>query len=248
MNMDRLDFDEDLYFGTLVHEVQHLIHWQHDSNEEAWLDEGLGQLAEVVVGLDTAGSADYMVATDTQFNAWDYDDSAIYAHYGASYLFSVYVWEQLGDAAIRDLIADPVNGLASVRTVLAKYRPQQSLQAFINDWMFANLINDTRRDPRYGYESIQIGLPRIYEAGETGSSYGRGSLAPFGVHYIALQQAGTLTATLTVDDTVELVPSPPSGNDTIWYVPPTDNLNAMMTTELDLSATQLAVLSFFCLV
>ncbi|MCO5187230.1 MAG: immune inhibitor A [Anaerolineae bacterium] len=244
MNMDRLDFDEDLYFGTLVHEVQHLIHWQHDSNEEAWLDEGLGQLAEVVVGLDTAGSADYMVATDIQFNAWDYDDSTIYAHYGASYLFSVYVWEQLGDAAIRDLIADPVNGLASVRTVLAKYRPQQSLQAFINDWMFANLINDTRRDPRYGYESIQIGLPRIYERVKQVPTTVEGTLAPFGVHYIALQQAGPLTATLTVDDTVELVPSPPSGNDTIWYVPPTDNLNAMMTTELDLSATQLAVLSF----
>ena len=33
-----------LYFGTLVHEVQHLIHWQHDSNEEAWLDEGLGRV------------------------------------------------------------------------------------------------------------------------------------------------------------------------------------------------------------
>ena len=35
-----------------------------------------------------------MVATDIQFNAWDYDDSTIYAHM-ASYLFSVYVWEQL---------------------------------------------------------------------------------------------------------------------------------------------------------
>ena len=41
------------------------------------------------------------------------------------------------------------------------------------------LINDTRRDPRYGYESIQIGLPRIGEAGETGSTTVEGTLAPF---------------------------------------------------------------------
>lgn len=244
MNMDQLDFDEDLYFGTLVHEVQHLIHWQHDANEEAWLDEGLGQLAEIIVGFDTVSSADFMVATATQFNAWSYDDETIYAHYGASYLFTVYLWEQLGDAAIRDLIADPVNGLASVRNVLTTYRPQQSLQAFINDWMIANVVNDTRIDSRYGYESIRLGLPRVHARVKQVPATVEGTLPPFGAHYIALQQAGLLTATLTSDDTVQLLPPPPSGATTVWYAPPTDNLNATLTTELDLSDTQLAVLSF----
>ena len=59
MNMGELTLGSNLYYGTLVHEVQHLIQWYIDPSETVWLNEGLAQLAELYVGFDdTAPSTD----------------------------------------------------------------------------------------------------------------------------------------------------------------------------------------------
>jgi hypothetical protein len=246
MNMDALTFGDDLYFGTLVHEIQHLIHWNQDPNEEVWLDEGLGQLAEIASGFETADTVDYMRNTSTQLNGWEYDDEeAVFAHYAAGYLFSVYLWEQLGDAAIRDLIEDEVNGMASVRNVLAKYHPDQSFESFVGDWAIANLLDDPESDPRYGYRSIDPGLPSVYDRVKLLPATIEGALPPFGVHYIDIGTTGNVSMTFSAETETRLFPSPPSGSETVWYAPPADNLDATLTTELDLTDVDEASLAFW---
>ena len=46
ISLDNLELGEELYYGTLVHEFQHMIQWHTDPSEERWLNEGLAQLAE----------------------------------------------------------------------------------------------------------------------------------------------------------------------------------------------------------
>ena len=43
--------------GTLAHEFQHLIHWAHDQDEEAWVEEGLSGYAEELAGYPDADPA-----------------------------------------------------------------------------------------------------------------------------------------------------------------------------------------------
>jgi hypothetical protein len=236
MNMAELSLGEDLYYGTLVHEVQHLIHWNQDSNEESWLDEGLGQLAEIVNGYETAETVDYMLATDTQLNSWEYEDEeAVFAHYAGAYLFSVYLWEQLGDEAIRDLVRDPANGMNSVRNVLATYRPEQSLERFVADWAVANLLDDVTLDESYGYGAIDPGLPQMGARTKQLPSTVEGELPPFGVDYVAISADGPVSVTFSAETQSEIFPPSPTGNELVWYAPPSDNLDATLTTELDLS-------------
>ena len=46
LDASKLAFSAYLAHATLAHEFQHLIHWGRDSDEEAWIDEGLSGYAE----------------------------------------------------------------------------------------------------------------------------------------------------------------------------------------------------------
>ncbi|MEJ2749540.1 MAG: immune inhibitor A, partial [Anaerolineae bacterium] len=87
--MGPLEQGEDLYYGTMVHEIQHLIQWYTDSNETTWLNEGLSQLAEIYMGLETADSYDYLRQPDIRLNTWEYENDSVDAHYAGAYLYTV---------------------------------------------------------------------------------------------------------------------------------------------------------------
>jgi immune inhibitor A len=59
------------YFATLAHELQHMIHWNNDRNEERWLDEGFSELAERLAGFDPGWDDEsFREEFDTQLNYW----------------------------------------------------------------------------------------------------------------------------------------------------------------------------------
>jgi hypothetical protein len=243
LNMSNLSLGEDLYYGTLVHEFQHLAHWNIDGNENTWVDEGLSQLVELVVGLDTASGYDYLIAPETRLNSWAYDDD-IYAHYGASYLFMVYLWEQLGDVAIQELARHPANGLSAVRSVLADFRPDLSLETLLADWAVANLIDNPAAGPQYSYDALNLNRAGR-ETNVRNLPYETlNSLEQFGVHYIELNTRGQTTITFAGDTLTDLVPVEPYSGDYMWVAPPVNSVNAQLTRAFDLSELSQATLEF----
>lgn len=245
LNMDNLELGTDLYFGTLVHEFQHLTQWYVDGNETPWLNEGLSQLAEIYVGLETAESVDYLLAPDTQLNTWDYGAEDVHAHYAASYLFSVYLWEQLGDVAVQELAREPANGLASVNAVLQGYRPDTSLEQFVADWTVANFLDDEAAGDAYHYEQLDL-RPAVAETSVTFEPYETVRDAPqFGAHYIPVQLSGETTISFAGDTLAELVPVAPHSGERMWFAPAQENVNAQMTARFDLTGLDEATLTFW---
>lgn len=246
LNMDLLNEGGELYYGTLVHEIQHLIHWYVDGNETTWLDEGLAQLAETYLGLDTVDTKrDYLQNPDTQLNAWSYDDSdAVYAHYGGAYLFAVYLWEQLGDEAIKELTRHPADGLQAVQSVLAGYRPDTTLEQFIADWAAANYLNEEAAGPRYHYRSIRLGRPAVETRVNTIPHDEVNNVPQYGVDYVQLNLEGTTTISFAGDTTVPLAVPPRSG-ERMWYVPGVDSLDAHLTATFDLTGLNRATFTFW---
>lgn len=236
LNMSRLEVGSDLYYGTLVHELQHLIQWNLDRNEAVWLNEGLSQLAEKLVGLDTAETIAYLQQPGIRLEHWDYEPSAVYAHYAAAYLYIVYLWEQLGTQALAELTRHPANGLAAVQVVLAGYQPERSLETFSADWAVANYLDDPTIDAAYGYTTLDLQRPFLenrarqlpFEASNTANQYG--------VHYIDLDFSGPATVTFAGDTLAELTP-PPATNGTIWFAPGINSSHATLTADINLSDT-----------
>jgi len=242
--MGNLELGEELYYGTLVHELQHLIQWYVDPNEATWLNEGLSQLAEIYVGFDTATPIDYTRRPETRLNSWDYDSDYVDAHYSAAYLYSVYLWEQLGEQAIQELSRHPGNGLAGINTILQGYAPDRSLTDFTADWVAANFLDDPAAGPRYNYETLDLGRPsfdwRIKQLPQTTTS----QLDQFGVHYIDLDVRGPLTITFAGDTVIPLIDSAPPSGEQMWYAPAQDETNAQLTAVFDLTGLTSATLNF----
>ncbi len=240
--MGNLDTDEPLYDGTLVHEVQHLIQWHVDSNETSWMNEGLSQLAETYMGLDTVDSFDYLIAPETRLNAWD-NEIDVDAHYASAYLYAMYIWEQLGDGGVQALSRHPANGLAGVRAVLAEFAPDRSLEQFTADWAAANYLDDPAGG-RYGYRAIELDDVSIYQKLEDAATGEVNTLAPFGVHYIELDEDGGTTVSFVGDTVAPLIGNPPLRGEQFWYAPSVDNVNAVLQRPFDLTTLDSATLTF----
>ena len=246
LNADELPLGEDFYYGTFVHELQHLIQWHHDPNEVVWLDEGMSQLAEVALGFNTVFSNDYLANTAISLTQWSKEKQDVYAHYAASYLFSVYLWEQLGDEAIRSLVADSADGLTSVRNLLQKFAPEITVEQFLDNWSVANLLNDHERDPRFGYTSIPyLNLPQFQHRMDSPTFEVTDQLAQYGVQYIKLQLPGTYTLTFSGNTLLSMIPTTIPFGEFAWFVPPNNDSDARLTREIDLTNVRTAELEFW---
>ena len=244
LNMAQLEIGSDLYFGTLVHETQHLIQWNMDANETAWLNEGLSQLAEIYVGLETSSTEEYLYHPDTRINDWSYEEDDIDAHYAAAYLYCVYIWEQLGESAVQELARHPANGLAAVNSVLQGYAPDQSLADFTADFAVANYLHDPAVGPRYSYNHLGTVQPssEIYLNDIPLNTLS--SLDQFGTHYITLDFSGAVNLQFAGDTTIPVIDAPPPQGEVMWFAPPQNDTDAMLTAVLDLTSLSQATLRF----
>ena len=244
LNMGQLDIGSDLYFGTLVHELQHLFQWNLDKNEATWLNEGISQLAEIYAGLDTALPAAYLEQPDTRLDHWEYDEDVIDAHYANSYLFAVYLWEQLGEMGVYELVRQPANGLASIDIILDGFQPERSLEQFIADWTVANFLDDPASGEQFAYTNLELAKPTLQDRVRDLPYSEILELEQMAVHYFDLDYTGPLNLTFAGDTTAKLIDAPPAGGEQMWYAPPANDTHAQLTAGFDLRQLDQATLEF----
>ncbi len=245
LNMSRLTPGTPLYEATLVHEMQHLIQWNLDANEDTWLNEGLSQVTETLVGLDTVDAVAYREQPYIRLDRWSNDLPAVDAHYAASYLYLLYFWEQAGDAALSELARHPANGLAAVRAVLAGHRPDLSWEEFTGDWAAAVTLDDLAVDARYGFRhAVDLGPAFLANRARQLPFEAAATLDQMAVDIIDLDFSGPATLTFAGDATAALIDAPPPAGDAFWFAPPGNNSRAQLTAEVDLTAAGAPTLDF----
>jgi hypothetical protein len=140
---------------TMAHELQHLIAWDRDRNEEPWLDEGMSELAVLAAGLGhpEAHVRSFVAAQSTALTSWQ----GTPADYGRVYLFLLYLWERerLDTDWPRALVADPANGLDALATAVGGI---EQLRASYADFAVALYHDDPDLDDgRFGFRTIDFG-------------------------------------------------------------------------------------------
>ncbi|MDZ4278296.1 MAG: hypothetical protein U1B78_04075, partial [Dehalococcoidia bacterium] len=138
----------DGYARVLAHELQHVIQRGHDVDEEAWVNEGLSEVAARLVSNDQAFFDTFLERPDTQLNAWAQIQSSG-AHYGASSLFFDYLFEQT-DGDVLALTSEPASGVEGVRAFLEATGEPRSFAELVADWTVANLIDEPGGPYGYG--------------------------------------------------------------------------------------------------
>jgi hypothetical protein len=127
-----------LYEGVFAHEYQHLLHGYTDPDESAWVNEGMSDFAQTLVGyIDpavpvTAKKADshlrcfagYLArrgygGPENSLTLWgDQGGPEILCDYGAAYSFMQYLAGHFGTTALTRLHNEPRNGLRALRAVI----------------------------------------------------------------------------------------------------------------------------------
>jgi hypothetical protein len=159
--------------SVLAHELEHMIHWNMDPDEDTWVDEGCAEVAMWLYGLPDPITG-FPSNPDDNLLVWGQQ----WTDYIETYLFMMYLHDQYGGAdMIRTLVAEPQNSTAGVEQALNDmgYSDLMFQDVFVN-WTVANFMDDTTyADGIYGYFSID--LPAFacvtysnYPVPETGST------------------------------------------------------------------------------
>lgn len=175
--------------STTAHELQHLIHFNYDTDEDNWVNEGLSELASAYCGYGIGLPYLYLKDTNRALIRWD-SEVRDYARVG---LWTLYVAEQLGVDFIKSLTQHPQNGIQSYHTLLPLFTAQNFTQIYEN-WTLANFINDVTFDSRFGYQHSEArGLKSlitetIYRYSHSGSD----ALKQYGAKYLRFRGDDTL--------------------------------------------------------
>ena len=158
------NMDPDLLHSVVAHELQHLIQHHHDKDEEEWVHEGLSVFTSAHLGFFHGHGIEaksFQSFPSTQLNHIDREGNCVY---GAAFLFTTYMYEQLGLFALRQFASRLENGLAALDIVLAEHGGEWNTETFFADWVLANFLRDKRlEDGRFGYQMYSSGkLPKPY--------------------------------------------------------------------------------------
>ncbi|MFH1051710.1 MAG: T9SS type A sorting domain-containing protein [bacterium] len=183
MTCDPLRPAERNNISVLAHELQHLIHWSKDQDEEQWINEGCSEYAMVLCGLPDV-IQDFQNNPDISLVTWNkkYTDQI------KSMLFITYLAEQFGGAEfIRELIANPFNGVEGVTSALNSTGIGMDFKDLYTDWALANFIDDTTfEDGQYGYKTFDIPNMKIQQKFLNYPVTSNNKLSSFGTRYYEL--------------------------------------------------------------
>ncbi|MCK4844554.1 MAG: hypothetical protein KAS95_02665, partial [Candidatus Heimdallarchaeota archaeon] len=155
-------------FRVLAHEFQHLIHYNHDTDEHWWIDEGCAEFAAYITGTLAISNLTYFVEDYFVYNPedallnWNYDSVGgkdVRIDYGASYLFIFYIAEKYGYGAINYLVDEADDCAIGVEDALEQAGYFVDFNTVYLNWIVALTIDDPSfNDGLYGFINLDISI------------------------------------------------------------------------------------------
>lgn len=169
---------ESTFFGTTIHELQHLIQADNDGAEESWLNEGFSTFSEYLGGYghDASSINFYLDHPENSLVNWDEHQGATtgpetIADYGQTYLFTLYMYDKFGQEFIRDLATDgEYQGIESVNQKLFEDKTGKNFVQVYQNFMTALALDNNKVSNDYNFDSIDL---RELPVGNTGEKRGK---------------------------------------------------------------------------
>ncbi|MGY2874119.1 hypothetical protein ACVW00_001309 [Marmoricola sp. URHA0025 HA25] len=149
-----------LYEGTFAHEYQHLLEYYEDPDEVSWVNEGLSDWAQTLVGYvdpsiapDAPGADGHLSCfqgyqppnfggPENSLTVWsDQGGPEILCDYGAAYSFMEYLESHYGEAFMTALHRNDDSGLDGLDAVLSQFHAHRTAQETLHDWAAAMALD-----------------------------------------------------------------------------------------------------------
>ena len=244
INLSTMKPGTDRYLGTIAHEMQHLIQWHTDRNEDSWLGEGLSELASELNGFPANREDNYAHRPDIQLTTMNHDPAVVSSHYAAATLFTQYLYDRFGQTFMEAVVQHPENGLQGIEAVLAEFGFAASANEVFGDWVVANSLTSLGR----GFDVYQYARLQIPELERT--EHGRFPLTEtatvhqFGADFIQINNEALVTVVFTGTQQIPLVNAVPASGEYFYASIAADASDVHMTRAFDLGGVQQATLTF----
>ncbi|NBB85410.1 MAG: T9SS type A sorting domain-containing protein [Bacteroidetes bacterium] len=188
--------------ATAAHEYQHLIHLNYDRRELTFVNEGLSEWNEVLNGYRPRRMV--YLGDPGQLNVpllrWSGRGSAaVLFDYQRAGLLTSYFARRLGPEQTGSITRDPARGIDGYRNAARTAGP--AWRDVLLDFHTANILNDPRSDPRFGYDDPRFAGVGAAAATTTDGRLARGRegrvpMEPGGVRYLQWSRVRDLELTL----------------------------------------------------
>ncbi len=240
INVRYLPIGTDDYSVVLAHELQHAIHWNADSSEASWFNEGLSELAVTIAGYSEASILAFRRAGPTSLTVWPADGVGGAENYGAASLFMHYFTEHYGDRTdLRPLLSLQADGIEAVNAYLERTGSNADFTDVFRDWAVANLLDEDMG--HYGYGGLRIGFP-VYRSLENEAEL-QSSLPQYANEYVRLELPAS-SSTLYFEGNSAAAILPVDAREGCWWSNNGDDIDSTLTAYADLRDVDWATLDY----
>ena len=173
--------------NVIAHELLHLIHWRHDPHEATWVDEGCAGYASFLCGYSVLDHvAAFEKTPSVSLIAWPERESDSLPHYGATFIFMLYLHEQYGGVdTLAAIVKNSGTSFTGVSDALALQDVTERVPDIFIQWKLANYLSD--------YQAVKLSLApsRWHHSYPSGTH--EGQLRNFSADYIGFEDASGLT-------------------------------------------------------
>ena len=221
------------YEALIAHELQHAVHQLYDPDESTWVNEGLSVLAEEIASSYSRATAFLIACPPTQIIAWPPTPGAAGCNYLGSGLLMRYLRDNYPgpDGTLRQLVAQPANGLRGVNAYLAEIGANIDVLQLFAEWGVSNYLDD-----RFGLafpgnlDALPPPTPQLDQDGRLSQLF-----TQFAAQYVALPlEPGSYTIEFQGDTTTPLLPGLEETGGSFWHAGSEDSAAYSLTREFDL--------------
>ena len=241
MNSTSLQVGSGSYLAVLTHEFQHAIHWNQDAGEDSWVNEGISEVAEELLGFPARSVQAFLRNSDIQLNYWPDELRDTIPHYGASNLFFSYIAQHYGGFEnLGKLVKEQGDGIIGVNAYLSSYGT--TFENVFNDWVIANYIDEVDGPYSYPDRNVRVRNSSLIVAYGVKSE----SLPQFSTRYNDLRlRQGDALVTFDGETEVGIVGTECYSGEQCWWGNRGDSIDTKLTREFDLSELTKATLEFW---
>lgn len=183
--------------AVIAHELQHMIHFNYDRDEEDWINEGASGYAEVLCGYNQPLGQYFLNAPDNTLTEW----SGTASDYDKTQMFITYLAHRYGANTItKALVAQKATGISGVDAALNATGHGEKFQDVFVNWIVANYVN---RGDLYSYKNQWLHPVRSEKAGSFPVSEPDRSVQVWGANYAEFYPRGSLRLSFTGNSTAK---------------------------------------------
>jgi immune inhibitor A len=241
INSRSLVVGSDTYLEVLAHELQHAIHWNNDSSEDTWINEGLSELAVTMAGYHSFSIGPFMNSPTVSLVHWPLDNLDVSAHYGGASLFMQYLREHYSNGTdLRQLVAAPGDSVAGINAYLSQEGYGVTFRDVFREWVVANILDESQG--AYGYRGLEV-QASVSESIDSFIQF-KSEIPQYAAEYVQLDSfTGPVRLRFQAPAENSLLPIN-VGSDGCWWSNSGDSINSTLTRAIDLKELTQATLNY----